>query len=98
MFFLILLGLITPASIVIYLAAWPVAKPWHIRLGFDVPVLLVFFLLCITVRPVQGSNPMEAAEVAQWRSYLSVIYLAAISILFLSAAGTLRYFVFRERG
>jgi hypothetical protein len=97
MIFLILSWLTAVASVVIYLFSWPAAKPLNTRFAFDTPVLLILFLVCITVRPGTPSNPMEAAEVAQWHPYLSAIYIAAISVLLLSTAGTLRYFIFRSQ-
>jgi hypothetical protein len=98
MIFLILLWLTTLASVVIYLLSWPAAKPLSTRFAFDTPVLLILFLVCIILRPGTPSNPMETAEVAQWHPYLSAIYIAAISILLLSTAGALRYFIFRSEG
>ena len=95
MIFLILLWLTAAASVVIYLVSWPAAKPLNTRFAFDTPVLLILFLVCIAVRPGTPSNPIEAAEVTQWHPYLSAIYIAAISILLLSTAGMVRYFVFR---
>jgi hypothetical protein len=65
------------------------------RFAFDTPVLLLLLVVCIAVRPGMPSNPMEAAEAAQWHPYLSGIYIAAISILLLTAAGAVRYFIFR---
>jgi hypothetical protein len=98
MIFLILLWLISAASVLIYLVSWPAAKPWRTRFAFDIPVLLILLLACITLRPGTPSNPMEAAEVPHWQPYLSAIYVAAISVLLLSAAGTIRHFIFRVRG
>ena len=93
--FLILLWLITAVSVFLYLVSWPTVKPWTLRLAFDVPALLILLFICIAVRPGTPSNPMEAAEATQWRPLLSSIYVAAISILFLSATGIVRYFIFR---
>jgi hypothetical protein len=98
MIFLILLWLMATASVLIYLVSWPVAKLWRTRFAFDIPVLLILLVACITLRPGTPSNPMEAAEVAHWQSYLSAIYVAAISILLLGIAGTIRHFIFRAQG
>jgi hypothetical protein len=96
MIFLILIWLIVTASVLIYLVSWPVAKPWRTRFAFDIPVLLILLVACITLRPATPSNPMEAAEVAGWQFYVSAIYAGAISILLLGTAGTIRYFMFRR--
>jgi len=65
MIFLILLWLVSAASVMIYLVNWPSAKPWSTRFAFDIPVLLILLLACVAFRPGTPLNPMEAAEVAQ---------------------------------
>jgi hypothetical protein len=92
-----LIWLISLVSVVAYLASWPTRKPWPIRVAFDALVLLFLVLVCVVVRPGVPSDPRAAAEVVQWQPYLSAIYVAALSIIFLSMAGTVRYFLFRAR-
>ena len=95
--FPLLLWVITLAAIVAYLASWPSKKPWTTRFAFDTFVLVALALVCFMIRPGVPSGPSEAAEAVQWRPYLSAIYVAALSILFLSFAGTVRHFIFRTR-
>ena len=95
--FPLLLWLIPLVSVFAYLVSWPETRPWRTRFAFDGLVLVGLVFICITIRPGIPLDPREAAEVVQWRSYLSAIYVAALSVLFLGAAATIRYFVFRAR-
>jgi hypothetical protein len=95
--FPLLLWVITLVAVVAYLASWPSKKPWPTRFAFDAFVLVALVLVCVMIRPSVSPDPREAAEATQWRPYLSAIYVAALSILFLSVAGTLRHFIFRTR-
>ncbi|SRR5258707_365661 len=65
---------------------------------FDTFVLLVVIFACFTIRPGAASDPREAAEALQWRPYLSIVYVASLSILIFTIAGVVRYFIFRTRG
>jgi hypothetical protein len=96
LFTIILLWLITLTSVVIYLVAWPAAKPWKTRLTFDISVLVILVFVCFVLQPTTPLSGPEAAEAAQWRPYLSAVYVVAISILLLSIAGTIRHFTFRR--
>jgi hypothetical protein len=65
---------------------------------FDTLVLLVVIFACFAIRPGVASDSREAAEVLQWRPYLSLVYVASLSILILTIAGVVRYLIFRTRG
>src|SRR4051794_22438309 len=65
---------------------------------FDPFVLLLVLFACLAIRPGVPSDPREVAEVHQWQPYLSVVYVTSLSILILTIAGVIRYFVFRGRG
>jgi hypothetical protein len=93
--FPLLLWLIPIVSVFAYLVNWPTTRPWRTRVAFDALVLVALVFICVTIRPGIPSDPRQAADVVQWRPYLSAIYVAALTILFLGAAGTVRYFVFR---
>jgi len=95
--FPLLLWIIPLLAIFAYLVTWPSTRPWPIRLAFDTSVLLILVLVCLTIRPVPVPDPREAAEAVQWQPYLSAIYVAALSVLFLGIAGTVRHFIFRRR-
>jgi hypothetical protein len=95
MLFLIMLWLVSLASVAVYLITSP-AKSWSTRLVFDVPVLAILVFVCFALQPAVPASAPDAAEAAQWRPYLSAIYIAAISVLLLGIAGTIRYFIFRR--
>jgi NADH:ubiquinone oxidoreductase subunit 4 (subunit M) len=95
--FPLLFWLISLFAVVAYLASWPARRPWPTRLGFDGVVLVLLVLLCVMVRPGVSSDPRQAAEASQWQPHISAIYVAALSIIFLILAGTVRHFVFRTR-
>src|SRR5260370_17374214 len=93
--FSLLLWLISLVSVFAYLVSWPATRPWRTRVAFDALVLVVLVFICVTIRPGIPSDPRQAAEAVQWRPYLSAIYVAALTVLCLGAAGPVRYFVFR---
>ena len=95
--FPLLFSLISLVAVVAYLTSWPARRPWRTRLGFDGVVLVFLVLLCVMVRPGVSSDPRQAAEASQWQAHISAIYVAALSVIFLSLAGIVRHFVFRTR-
>jgi hypothetical protein len=95
--FPLLLFLIPLISVFVYLLSWPVKPPWPTRIGFDAAALALLVIVCLVIRSGPASNPQEAAELAHWQPYISAIYVAALSVIVLAIAGTVRHFLFRTR-